>query len=57
MLGFLDDHLISVAANGTARWWSLTGKLDAEVRVDARPARRPASMLPAGVSRLPPPPE
>ncbi|MFQ6226291.1 NB-ARC domain-containing protein [Nocardia sp. NPDC002869] len=35
MLGFLDDHLISVAANGTARWWSLTGELDAEVRVDA----------------------
>lgn len=35
LLGFLDNHLVSVAANGTARWWGPTGDLAAEVRVDA----------------------
>ncbi|MGW5456792.1 NB-ARC domain-containing protein [Nocardia sp. NPDC003979] len=55
MLGFLDDHVVSVAANGTARWWSLTESRHCEVRVDAscqaaafEPARGRVTIASAG---------
>ncbi|MGW5456708.1 WD40 repeat domain-containing protein [Nocardia sp. NPDC003979] len=51
MLGFLGDHVVSVAANGTARWWSLTDARHSEVRVDAS-CQAASFTRPEAMSRL-----